>query len=110
MTASKWQMTEDQLLEEVVRLCAERGITPVHIDQPYRNRKTHLRTLTGFPDLFVCGPRGVAFRELKKEGRVNLRPAQTVWKYRLLAAGQNWDVWKPSDLESGRIERELDAL
>ena len=101
-------MTEDQLLKEVVRRCEKRGIAWVHIDTPHHNKRR--QNLIGFPDLFLCGPRRVAFRELKKEyGRIS-SPEQTTWKYRLKAAGQDWDLWKPSDLESGRIDRELDQL
>lgn len=108
MTVSKWQMTEDQLLEEVIRLCEERGISCVHIDTPHHNKRRN--NLLGFPDLFLCGTHRVAFRELKKQFGAQVSPDQTSWRYRLQGAGQDWDIWKPSDLESGRIAQELDQL
>jgi hypothetical protein len=104
---SIWEMTEAELLAEVISLCEQRGIWRVHIDTPYRNRKR--QNLVGFPDLFLCGTRAVMFAELKKEGAW-MRRVQTDWKYRLLNAGQRWVLWEPHDLESGRIARELDSL
>jgi hypothetical protein len=105
---SIWQMTEDQLLEEVTRLCEERRIRWVHIDTPHHNKRRG--DLIGFPDLFLCGSHGAIFRELKKEWRGDPSPSQTKWGYDLKAAGQSWDIWQPSDLRDGRIVRELDAL
>ncbi len=105
---SIWKMTEAQLLAEVIALCDERGIRWVHIDTPHHNKKR--QNLTGFPDLFLCGRQHVAFRELKKQYMPRTSPAQTTWKYALLAAGQDYEQWQPRDLESGRIERELDHL
>jgi hypothetical protein len=107
---SIWQMTEAQLLAEITGRCDQFGISWVHIDTPHHNKQR--QNLVGFPDLFLCGPDSVAFRELKREGplRGRLRPEQTDWKYRLRAAGQNWDIWRPSDLDSGRIDQELEAL
>ncbi len=99
-------MTEDQLHAEVTRLCEQRGIRWVHIDTPYRNKS---RDLIGFPDLQLFGTAGIAFRELKSQ-HGKMRPEQTDWRYRLLAAGQDWAVWRPSDLASGAIAAELDRL
>lgn len=67
---------------------------------------------TGFPDLMFVGPGGLMFRELKTvDGAARgTRPAQTKWKYRLRAARQDWAVWTPADLASGRIDGELAAL
>jgi hypothetical protein len=46
------------------------------------------------------------FRELKKEdGRV--RPKQKEVLAAMAAAGLDADVWRPSDLKSGRIAKEL---
>ena len=105
---SIWQMTEAELLAEVISRCERRGIRWVHIDTPHHNKKR--QNLTGFPDLFLCGRTRVAFRELKKQYSRTSSPQQTTWKYALLAAGQDWAIWQPSDLESGRIDRELDSL
>lgn len=62
----------------------------------------------GFPDLVIAGPGGVIFRELKIP-RGSLSPTQTDWKYALLAAGADYDVWLPSHLP-GLISRTLDKL
>jgi hypothetical protein len=105
----RWSMTEEQLLAEVAARCERRGIWWVHIDAPHHNRRR--QNLVGFPDLLLCGPGGIAFRELKSGAYgARLRSEQTAWKYRLKAARQDWALWKPADLESGRIDRELDAL
>jgi len=102
---SIWSMTEAQLHDEVIRLCEQLGVRWVHVDTPHHNKSKDLK---GFPDLFLIGPRGACFRELKSQyGK--MRPEQTEWKYWLLAAGEDWGRWRPSDL-SGRIQRELRRL
>lgn len=104
---SVYKMSEAELLAEITSLCEQRRIALVHNDAPHHSRRR--QNLIGFPDLFLCGTYRVAFRELKKQdGRTT--PDQTTWKYRLRAAGQDYDIWRPKDLESGRIERELDLL
>jgi hypothetical protein len=51
----------------------------------------------------------VLFRELKTQrGRVTAE--QREWLHALLAAGQDAGVWRPEDLLSGRIQRELTAI
>jgi hypothetical protein len=48
-------------------------------------------------------------RELKTEhGKVT--PAQENWGDWLRLAGVDWGVWRPADLRSGRIQRELMAI
>jgi hypothetical protein len=105
---SRWKMTEAQLLAAITGRCEQLGIAWVHIDTPHHNRRR--QNMIGFPDLFLCGSRGVAYRELKREGPPRMRPEQTAWKYQLLAAGANWGIWQPGDLESGRVDVELEAL
>lgn len=107
MSGSVWAMSEDELFAEVIARCDQRGIRWIHIDTPYRNKSPHLR---GFPDLQLFGTHRTAYRELKTQiGR--MRPNQTAWKHRLLGAGQDWALWRPSDiLESDRVDLELDAL
>ena len=63
----------------------------------------------GFPDWCFTGPGGVLFRELKTE-RGKLSQAQEMWLQALARAGADVDVWRPADLLSGRIARELAAL
>ncbi|MCW2900619.1 MAG: hypothetical protein JWO67_2884, partial [Streptosporangiaceae bacterium] len=51
----------------------------------------------------------IIFRELKSaDGQ--LTGEQRRVGYLLQAAAQDWAVWRPADLVSGRIERELAAI
>lgn len=102
-------MTEDELLTAITcgtrkrpGLCKILGVRYFH---PYDSR----RCVPGFPDLVLVGSRGLAFRELKSEAGV-LRPEQREWGYALRGIGHDWNVWRPADLGSGRIEDELTAL
>ncbi|NWL32962.1 VRR-NUC domain-containing protein [Paenarthrobacter nitroguajacolicus] len=66
------------------------------------------RSQAGFPDLVLgsSSRKRLLFRELKTDtGRVS--PAQRVCMEILNLAGANAAVWRPQDLRSGRIEREL---
>lgn len=63
----------------------------------------------GFPDLVLAGPGGVLFRELKTE-RGRHTNAQLEWLLALSDAKSDADTWRPSDLLSGRIARELTAI
>ena len=63
----------------------------------------------GFPDWTICGTGGLIFRELKSETG-QLSPEQRRWRNVLVAAGQDWAVWRPEDLRTGRIVRELQAV
>lgn len=49
----------------------------------------------GFPDLVLVRER-VVWAELKREGE-DLRSAQEKWRDWLLAAGEEWYMWRPSD-------------
>jgi hypothetical protein len=65
--------------------------------------------VSGWPDLALCGRRGLLFRELKTAaGRLSVTQRQ--WGDRLCAAGADWAVWRPADLISGRIACELQAI
>jgi hypothetical protein len=102
-------VTETELLIAVTSgtktkpgLCTLLGVRYYH---PYDSR----RSVPGFPDLVLVGRSGLAFRELKSQtGTVS--PDQRQWGYALRCAGHSWDVWRPRDLWSGRIEAELAAL
>jgi hypothetical protein len=63
----------------------------------------------GWPDWAFCTVHGFMVRELKKQ-REKLRADQREWLDSLTAAGVDADVWRPSDLLSKRIARELAAL
>jgi hypothetical protein len=102
------KLTHDELLAEVLRRCAGRNLAAVPHNPARFNQRA--AASNGFPDVMIVGPGGVLYRELKTPGSPNLAPNQTLWKYRLKAAGQNWDIWTPRDLDSGRIDTELANL
>ena len=95
-------MTERDLQRAVIDLCRWLGLAYFHDNDSRRNR-------AGFPDLVVCGSAGFLFRELKTEtGR--LRPEQLDWLSRLEQGGADAAIWRPSDLASGRVKGELEAI
>jgi hypothetical protein len=67
-----------------------------------------VKSKSGYPDWTITG-RWVMYRELKTaKGR--LTKAQEAWHAALANAGADVDVWRPSDLLSGRVARELAEL
>ena len=95
-------MTEAELEEQVRDACKKLGVIRIHI---YHARGT----TPGVPDDILIGPRGVLWRELKTmTGKVS--PAQRAMGEALLAAGQDFDTWRPVDWFSGRIKSELTAI
>lgn len=91
-------MSEKQFQDHVVAMAKRLGWLTYH---------THdsRRSAPGFPDLVMV--RGtVLYRELKAANGV-VSNHQDVWLRALRVAGVDADVWKPKDLMSGRIEREL---
>jgi hypothetical protein len=96
-------MVEDQLMENIRGLVKLLRLYAFHVHDARKCWGP------GYPDLTICGPCGVIFRECKTE-HGTVRPEQTAWIYALKAAGQNADVWRPRDWFSGKIERELRLL
>ena len=95
-------MSEARLEEHVRELCKGLGIVRIHV---YNSRGT----TPGVPDDILIGPRGVLWRELKTmRGKVTV--AQQTLGEALLAAGQDWGVWRPDSLLNGVIASELTAL
>ena len=94
-------MSEAQLLATIRRACRTLGLLCYHTHDSRRSEP-------GFPDLVIVGSRMI-IRELKTE-RGRLRPEQRTWLDALTAAGQDADIWRPRDLHSGRIIRELVGL
>ena len=95
-------VTERMLQASVIKLCELFGIAWYHTHDSRRSNK-------GWPDLAIVGKRGFITRELKAaSGR--LTPEQQRWGLMLRTVGVSWDVWRPGDLESGRIQRELRAI
>lgn len=94
-------MNERQLQDAIIDLCKLYGLRVYH---PWLS----VRSSPGWPDLAICGKR-MLFRELKSDtGR--LTKAQHEWGVTLGVAGQDWDVWRPADLRSGHVQKELEAL
>jgi hypothetical protein len=97
---------------QVIALTNGRNLWAVQTNPAHFNHRVAANQ--GFPDLMIVGPGGVIFRELKTLNGMGagggLRPDQSTWRDRLKAAGQDWDIWTPADLDRGRIERELAAI
>jgi hypothetical protein len=95
-------MSEDQVARAVAQMVKQLGLLGYHT---FDSR----RSASGFPDWLIVGPGGVIFRELKRQNK-NPTRAQQAWLDALTAAGADAGTWRPSDLLSGRIARELNAL
>lgn len=96
-------MLERDLAAEIQDRCKKFGLLRYHT---FDSR----RSAGGWPDEVILSPRTglVIFRELKKQnGRVT--PDQRAW-LDALGLRHDVDVWRPSDLFSGRIDAELLAL
>lgn len=94
--------TEADFQRAVTDLLDTLGLRYWHDNDSRRNK-------AGLPDLIIVCPAGVLWRELKTErGRVTSE--QREWLTDLHSAGQDADVWRPRDLDTGRIARELQAL
>lgn len=95
-------MSEYDLERNVRRLIARHGLYGYH-------NPDSRRSAPGWPDWVFIGRGGLLFRELKSPyGQVS-GPQRHVG-YLLQAAGQSWDVWRPLDLQTGRLDAELAAL
>lgn len=94
-------MSERQFQSAVVDLARYLGLLVFH---PYDSRRSE----PGWPDLVICGPRGVIYRELKTtKGR--LSPAQRKWLSALNQAGQDADVWRPEHFPD-QVKTQLEAI
>lgn len=96
-------MTEVELEREVRRLITVYRLqaTAFHVPDSRRMQR-------GLPDWIIIGHR-VLWRELKSAYGAVSREQRHVG-YVLQAAGEDWAVWRPVDLASGRIERELESV
>jgi hypothetical protein len=95
-------MTEAELERHINQLCAGLGILRFHVPDSRGMER-------GLPDDILIGTYGTLWRECKTE-KGKLRPEQTRVGMQLAAHGQDYAVWRPSDLISGRIARELTAI
>jgi len=91
----------DSLDAHVRKLMKDLGLEWMHVRNSIGSRR-------GFPDLEIWGTR-ILHRELKREdGRLTVdqrRVGSLIAK-----AGGDWAVWRPSDLLSGVIARQLAAI
>ena len=96
-------MTEVELEREVRRLLEvyHLGTAAFHVPDSRRMR-------SGLPDWIIIGRR-VLWRELKSAYGAVSREQRHVG-YLLQTCGEDWAIWRPADLHSGRIERELEGL
>lgn len=95
-------MTEEELAREVIAECR---ILDVHVFRVPRVRLS----MAGFPDLVLWGRGGLILRELKSDdGRCSRR--QEAVGRSLLAAGQDWGIWRPEHYRRGLIAHELVRL
>lgn len=92
---------KEATLEGLVRM------TVLELGGLYYHTHDSRRSDPGFPDCTILMPSGkLMFRELKDQ-KGKLSPAQAVWRDRLLAAGFDWGLWRPSDWGTKAIFKEL---
>jgi hypothetical protein len=95
-------MAEAELEEHIRLLALGLGLLRFHVRDS--------RGMTpGFPDDVLIGPGGILWRE-NKTARGKLRPDQRAVGRALRNLGHDWDVWRPADLISNRIARELTII
>lgn len=95
-------MNEAELEEHVRVLCLDLGILRFHVPDSRRMD-------AGLPDDVLIGPYGMLWRECKTQTG-QLRTMQRVVRDALVDLGHDWAIWRPEDLLSGRIQRELIAI
>ncbi len=95
-------MTEAKLQETVRQLCVNLGLYHYH---PHDSR----HSAGGWPDSVIAGPRGILFRELKRQDKSPTAEQARVGAL-LTAAGADYAVWRPLDLLDGTIAREVAAI
>lgn len=96
-------MNEQAFQAEVVKLCDKHEIKYFHSTDSRKDLGK------GFPDLVLVGIDDVLFVELKTSNG-KMSPAQTQWRYSIIAAGQRFEIWRPSDLSNGIIEAIISNL
>ncbi|MER7167251.1 hypothetical protein ABT336_14425 [Micromonospora sp. NPDC000207] len=104
---------EDALQRQVLEMCKLLHLHTAHF-RPALTRTGRWITPVGgdgkgWPDLTIVGPGGILFRELKS-ATGSRTPEQRQWAGWLAEAGADVAVWKPRDMESGRIKAELEAI
>lgn len=92
-------MSEDRLMELIRAACKELGLAVFHVHDARRSWGP------GFPDLVICGS-DVLYAECK-DADGELSAFQRQWMRRLIAAGQQWRLWRPEHWLTGEIAAEL---
>ncbi|WP_040595045.1 VRR-NUC domain-containing protein [Timonella senegalensis] len=94
-------MTEANLQTRILRLAKTCGYLTYHTHDSRRSQP-------GWPDLVLANKKTgiLLFRELKTE-RGRVRPEQKEWIETLTALGQDAAIWRPSDLLSGAVFKQL---
>jgi hypothetical protein len=100
-TAQLRQVSERDFQRTVTQLCDWLQLDWFH---PLSSRGMR----PGWPDLVIIGDR-ILYRELKSESGVVSAEQRRVGS-RLTRAGADWAVWRPRDLRSGVVERQLRQL
>jgi hypothetical protein len=95
-------VTGEDLEEPVRELCKKLRLIHYHVPNSVRMER-------GMPDDIIVGRGGILWRERKGPSEP-LSSDQKLIGYRLRALGQDYGVWRPEDLASGRIERELQEI
>lgn len=98
-------LSERWLQDQVRKLCADLGLAVQHIERSDLAKAW----LPGWPDLWIAGPNGILYRELKANGEAATADQRKVGRI-IIAAGGDWDLWWPSQLYNGRIASELTAI
>lgn len=95
-------MSEADLQRAVLALARWHGLLSYHTHDSRRSQP-------GFPDLVLAGPSGVLWRELKTaKGRLSI--PQQAWQVALEVGGQDFGIWRPADLKSGRVKTEMEGI
>lgn len=93
-------MPEKNLQHQVELALATAGWLVYHT---YDSRRSN----SGFPDIVAVRGDRLIYRELKSQ-KGRLEPNQIKWRDALLAAGQDWRLWRPFDWGDGSINREIE--
>lgn len=104
---------EEEFQKQVLDLCKLMHLHTAHFRPALARSGRYMTPVAGdgkgWPDLTIVGPGGILFRELKSPTG-SRSPEQRKWAEWLAEAGQDVAVWKPRDLVSGRIQRELETI
>lgn len=97
-------MTETEMSAEIAEMLDSAGAFGAH--HPDSRRMIGHR---GFPDWVIAGNSGLQFWELKSESGT-LSADQRAWGRLLRKAGATFLVVRPTDLHSGLVEAQINAV